>query len=113
MYMFSLLHCDVCSLSNAAGASEVVLLDREPLALSCALISAAACGLPGVATLVPDPLEGGGVQDEAVVISAVAGWGGAAGSTKAVGAPSLRFVRKVIKSMTQILAANRTHSVMK
>ena len=47
---------DVCSLQASAelnacaGAREVVLLDREPLALQCGLLSAAASGVHNVST---------------------------------------------------------------
>ena len=61
-----------------------MLLDREPLALSCALISAAACGLPGVLSLEPEPLEGE-KQKEAAATAVMT-----TGSGKAEGPPNFR-----------------------
>ncbi|KAL3132844.1 hypothetical protein ABBQ38_006769 [Trebouxia sp. C0009 RCD-2024] len=63
--------CDIgCGLGLAgiaaalAGAREVVMLDRETLALQCALLSAQACGLDSVEahTLHPSPLTDAGEQ---------------------------------------------------
>ena len=49
-----------------AGAHEVVMLDREALALQCALLSAQACGLDSVEahTLHPSPFADAGEQDQ-------------------------------------------------
>ena len=49
-----------------AGAQEVVMLDREALALQCALLSAQACGLDSVEapTLHPSPFADAGQQGQ-------------------------------------------------
>lgn len=44
-----------------AGASRVVLCDREPLALACALLSARATGLDAAS---PDDMSGGDVAGD-------------------------------------------------